>query len=257
MKNREPDCNSLVEGYLKWLRSNMTSCKIGEACEITTPFLDRHNDYVQFYVQPENGQFRLTDDGNTIRDLELSGVDFASAKRARILEVALNGFGITRNGDELTVQARVDELPLKQHALLQAILSVNDMFMTARPLVQTLFQEDVEQFLRLNKVRFTAEIQFVGHSRLPHKFDFVVPASERSPERIIKAINRPNREGITSLLFAWSDTKQVRPIDSMAYAFINDEERKPSSSLLAALKEYEVIPVPWTHRDEYVDQLAA
>lgn len=257
MSSRTLDCNTLVEGYLKWLRSNITACRVGEACEITTPFLDRHNDFVQFYVQPDNGRFRLTDDGNTIRDLELGGVDLSSAKRNRLLEVALNGFGVTKQGDELTVEARADELPQKQHALLQAILSVNDMFMTARPLVETLFLEDVEQYLRGNKVRFTANVQFVGQSHLPHNFDFVVPASDQAPERIIRAINRPTRESITSLLFAWSDTKQVRPPDSRAYAFLNDEERSPSGSLLAALREYDVVPVPWSHRGEHVNGLAA
>src|SRR4051812_7332030 len=125
------DCSSLVDGYLEWLRSNMSVCRVGEACEITTPFLDRHNDFLQFYAQPENGRFRLSDDGNTIRDLEQSGVDLTSPKRARLLEVALNGFGIARKGDELVVEARPTELPLKLHSLLQATLSVNDMFFTA------------------------------------------------------------------------------------------------------------------------------
>src|SRR5450432_2683559 len=134
------DCNELVDGYLQWLRSSISVCKVGEVCEITTPFLDRHNDFVQFYVQPEDGRFRLTDDGNTIRDLEQSGVDFSSsARRARLLTVALNGFGVRRDKDELVVEARPDELPQKQHALLQAILSVNDMFLTGKPLVETLF----------------------------------------------------------------------------------------------------------------------
>ena len=257
MSSAELDCNKVVEGYLRWLRSNMSVCKVGEACEITTPFLDRHNDFVQFYVQPDNGRFRLSDDGYTIRDLEQSGVDFSSTRRSRLLEVALNGFGVARKGDELFVEARPDELPQKQHSLLQAILSVNDMFMTARPLVETLFHEDVEQYLRSHKVRFTPNVQFIGQSHLVHNFNFVVPASDQAPERIIRAINRPTRESITSLLFAWNDTKLVRPTESKAYAFLNDEERSPSGTLLGALREYGVEPVVWTHRERFADRLAA
>jgi len=257
MSGQAFDCSELVEGYLRWLRSNISTCKVGEACEITTPFLDRHNDYVQFYVQRDNGRYRLTDDGNTIRDLELSGVDFSSAKRARILDVALNGFGVAKKGDELTVDSAADELPQKQHALLQAILAVNDMFMTARTTVATLFHEDVEQYLRANRVRFTPKVQFIGQSHLMHNFDFVVPASDEAPERIIRAINHPDRDNITSMLFAWSDTKTVRPPDSKAYAFLNDEERSPPGALLSALREYQVEPVLWSHRDEIAPRLVA
>jgi len=257
MSSAELDCNRMVESYLQWLRSNMSVCKVGDACEITTPFLDRHNDFVQFYVQRDNGRFRLSDDGYTIRDLEQSGVDFSSPRRSQLLEVALNGFGVAKKGDELFVEARFDELPQKQHALLQAILSVNDMFMTGRPLVETLFHEDVEQYLRGHKVRFTPNVQFIGQSHLMHRFDFVVPASDDAPERIIRAINRPNRESITSLLFAWSDTKQVRPANSKAYAFLNDGERAPAATLLGALREYGVVPVVWTGREEFANRLAA
>jgi hypothetical protein len=255
--NPAPDCNQLVEEYLQWLRSNISVCQVGEACEITTPFLDRHNDFVQFYVQPDGGRFRLSDDGHTIRDLEQSGVDFSGARRSKLLETALNGFGVSKKGAELTVEARPDEFPQKLHSLLQAILSVNDMFVTARPLVETLFHEDVELFLRAHRIRFTPNVQFVGQSHLNHKFDFVVPASDQAPERIVRAINRPDRDNITSLLFAWSDTKQARPPDSRAFAFLNDEEQTPSGTLLDALKEYGVEPVIWKQRDQITDQLAA
>src|SRR3989442_997413 len=131
MNATKTECQKLIDGYVRWLRSNMTAVKVGDACEITAPFVDRHNDYVQFYVQRANGRFRLTDDGHTIRDLELSGVDFSSNRRARLLAVMLNGAGVSRAGNELFVEALPPELPQKQHALLQAILAVNDMFLTA------------------------------------------------------------------------------------------------------------------------------
>lgn len=255
--SRELDCVRLVESYLEWLRSNISVCKVGEACEITTPFLDRHNDFLQFYAQPDNGHFRLTDDGNTIRDLEQSGVDLASERRIKLLETALNGFGVAKKGDELVVEAKLRELPEKLHSLLQATLVVNDMFFTAKPLVQTLFQEDVEKYLRAHGIRFTPHIQFVGQSHLVHSFDFVVPSSDNAPERIIRAINQPTRDSITSLLFAWSDTKKARPTRSQAYAFLNDDARSTSGTLRAALEEYEIVPVQWSKRERVADLLSA
>ena len=41
-----------IENYLNWLKSNMTQTRIdNNMIEITTPFLDRHNDYTQIYLK--------------------------------------------------------------------------------------------------------------------------------------------------------------------------------------------------------------
>jgi len=251
------DCKKLVDEYLAWLKSGISTKNVAGACEITAPFLDRHNDYVQFYIQRVNGRYRLSDDGQTIRDLEMSGVDLSTSKRSRFLEMILNGLGVQRNGDELVTEAADSELGLKQHALIQSILAVNDMFVTAKPFVASLFREDVESFLHSYHVRFISSVQFRGHSHFVHNFDFVVPASNKCPERIIKAINQPTRDQATSLLFAWSDTKQVRPEGSRAYAFLNDVEKNPASAVLEAFGEYDVTPVLWSEREKYSDELAA
>ena len=249
--------SELVSAYLEWLRSQITAERIGDAIEITTPFLDRHNDYLQIYVKQAEAGLLLTDDGNTIRDLESSGCDIKSQRRSSMLRLILNGFGVKHSEDELVVEATPANFPQRKHALLQAILAVNDMFMTAKRHVDQFFLEDVERFLRLHDVRFTPHIQFVGKTGFVHSFDFVVPASHQQPERIIKAINQPKRDSVTSLLFSWADTKQVRPPDSVAYAFLNDSERHPGSELRSALREYGVRDVLWHERERFAPELAA
>jgi hypothetical protein len=54
--------------------------------EITTPYLDRHNDYTQIYVRKDNGGFVLTDGGDTIQDLRASGSDLETSKRGDLLQ---------------------------------------------------------------------------------------------------------------------------------------------------------------------------
>ena len=67
------DCKTLVEAYLAWLRDRISVAEIDGVCEITTPFLDRHNDQLQIYVEREGDRLRLTDDGYVIGDLQSSG----------------------------------------------------------------------------------------------------------------------------------------------------------------------------------------
>ncbi|MGC2601526.1 MAG: DUF1828 domain-containing protein, partial [Rhodomicrobium sp.] len=57
----------LVDRYRSWLKDRTKLKSVhSDWVEITTPFLDRHNDYIQLYVKKENGGYRLTDDGHTI-----------------------------------------------------------------------------------------------------------------------------------------------------------------------------------------------
>lgn len=251
------DCQDLVDAYIEWLRQRISVEDIKGVCEITTPFLDRHNDHLQIYVKKSDGGFTLTDDGHTITDLKLSGCEFTTEKRRQILHSILNGFGVRLVEDELVVEARPDNFPQKKHNLIQAILSINDLFVMAAPMVVSIFKEDVERYLRLNEIRFTPSVNFTGRSGFVHFFDFVIPASKVKPERILRAINRPNRQNITSLIFSWTDTKEVRAPDSTAYGVLNDMEQPINPDLISALKQYEIKAFPWSRRDEHVKELAA
>ena len=50
------ECQKLIDGYVAWLRQGLTVENVGEACELTTPFLDRHNDH--FRCMPPEGTER-------------------------------------------------------------------------------------------------------------------------------------------------------------------------------------------------------
>ena len=252
------DYKILVNNYIEWLRQKIHVEDINGIYEITTPFLDRHNDHIQIYVKNENGDgLIITDDGYTIADLRLSGCELKTDKRRKLLQPILNGFGVHLIKDVLTVEARQENFPQKKHNLIQAILSINDLFAIATPIVVSIFLEEVEKFLRLNEIRFTPKVNFTGKSGFVHNFDFVIPASKAKPERILKAINQPDRSKITSLIFSWTDTKEVRAIDSSAYAILNDSEQKINFDLIGALMEYGITPVNWSNRDQYIKDLAA
>lgn len=75
------DCHQLVETYAHWLKEKVKVKKIGDVCELTTPFVDRHNDYMQIYIKATPSGVVLTDDGYIIRDLEISGLEFNTERR--------------------------------------------------------------------------------------------------------------------------------------------------------------------------------
>jgi hypothetical protein len=251
------DYDALIDRYLAWLKEKMCVQDVDGTCEITTPFLDRHNDSLQIYVKPVDAGLLLTDDGHVLRDLQLSGLEFNSERRKKELQAILNGFGVQQIGDELTVEASEEDFGRKKHNMVQAMLSVGDLASIAPAVVASLFREDVENFLRGHHIRFTPTVTFKGKSGFDHQFDFVIPESETRPERILRAITRPSRQSVTALIFSWSDTREVRPEKATAYAVLNDTDTELSHDVVGALSRYSVRPVPWSQRERYVEELAS
>jgi len=246
----------LLDDYLAWLKDKTALRQVDGWVEITTPYLDRHNDYIQIYAMKENGGYLLSDDGYTISDLEQCGCKLESPKRQELLSMTLNGFGVHLRDGALEIRASADSFASRKHNFIQAILAVNDMFYLAIPMIASLFYEDVVAWLELHEVRYTPRVKFTGKSGYDYLFEFVVPKSRKWPERIIHSMNKPSRDTAQALAFAWIDTKEVRPPDSRAYAFLNDTEQSIPAGVAEALTSYDVKPVAWSERERVTDEIA-
>lgn len=251
------EIQALLDQYMAWLKDKTTLRQVADWIEITTPYLDRHNDYLQIYATRRNHGYILTDDGYTIDDLEQSGCKLETTKRQDLLTMTLNGFGVRLNETALEIHASADNFALRKHSLIQAMLAVNDMFYLATPTVASVFYEDVVSWLDICEVRYTPKVKFTGRTGYDHLFDFVIPKSRRQPERLLRTINRPDRDAAQAVVLAWIDTKEVRPRDSQAYALLNDSEQTVPVAVSDALQSYDVTPIPWSKRDTVRDRLAA
>jgi Domain of unknown function DUF1829 len=114
----------------------------------------------------------------------------------------------------------------------------------------------VVAWLDANDIRYTTNVKFTDISGYDQHFDFAIPKSKKQPERIVQAINRPTRDSALLFINAWSDTRQVRPSESRAYAILNDEQPL-SGAVLEALRNYDIRSVVWSQRIEVVTELAA
>jgi hypothetical protein len=253
--NKE-ECQQLVEAYVEWLRRGITAETVGSACELTTPFLDRHNDHLQIYASRQNGKFMLSDDGYIVSDLQSSGLDLNTPRRKAVLETTLRGFGVHLNEGRLSIEASERNLGQRVHSLIQAMLALNDMFVLAQSRVASFFWEDVREFLDEHDVRYSPRVKLAGKTGYDHTIDFLIPRSRIMPERLVQAINAPNKTTIANYLFLVTDTRESRE-DAEAYAFLNDQDRDVGGDVIEALEAYQVHPALWSRREQFAEQLAA
>jgi hypothetical protein len=251
------ECQELVDAYVEWLRREITAEKVGDACELTTPFLDRHNDHIQIYAMRRSGKIILSDDGYILSDLRTSGLELTTPKRRAVLETTLRGLGVQLDHNRLQVEASPRNLGQRAHALVQAMLALNDMFVMAQPRVSTFFWEDVRAFLDEHRVRYSPRVKLAGRTGYDHAIDFLIPRSPVAPERLVQAINAPNKSTIGNYLFVLGDTREARGEDAAAYAFLNDRDREVGGDVIEALESYEVVAALWSERGQYAERLAA
>ena len=250
------DLQTLLDQYWDWLRDKTTLRQINDWHEITTPHLDRHNDYIQIYARKSEGGFLLTDDGYILDDLEMSGCPIDTPRRLEILATTLRGFGVDLVGGRLEVTADLTNFAVRKHNLLQAMLAVNDLFYLAQATVSSLFHEDVARWLDDCDIRYTPEVTLKGRSGYDHRFNFIIPKSRTRPERLLRTMNRPDRNIAQAVVFSCIDTRETRPEDSQTYAILNDQDHSVSGGVRDALRNYDVYPVLWSARDEVRAELA-
>ena len=245
------DIQKMINDYTDWLNSGFTAVQVGEYYELTTPYLDRYNDHMQIYVKQEsNGSYLLTDDGDIITSLASSGVSVSrSPKRKKMLEHIARNFGVSINGEALEIRATQSTYPQKKHMLLQAMMTVDDMFIAEPNNVQNFFAEDVGVFLDSNGIFYSRDFSLVGKTGSIYVYDYHIQRTKSKPERFCKAINRVNESSRNLALFNWLDTKEQRIDESQLILFLNDEKQIKDSDL-DAFHSYDVNCILWSERNE-------
>lgn len=245
--------------YLKWLDEEIVYKQVNETMytEIITPFMDNNNDSISIYYRILDNKIYLTDDGSTISNLMLNGVDINSSKRKHIFHSFIKGFGIKSKNEELYVEATNENFPYKKHILIQSIISINDMFMLSSNRISSMFIEDVEKYLDDNDVRHIPAASFNGISGLTHSFEFVIPKSKNSSERFIKTINNPTKDQSKITIFSWNDVNESRKKESKLLVFLNDKDKSVGNEVMTAFNSYNIISIPWGKRDDYLELLTS
>lgn len=252
----------LIDDYYRWLKQNTIVNELGEYLEITTPFIDRHNDCIQFYMKKtKNGEILLTDDGYVLSDLEDYGFNFNTPRRKQLLKNIMRNYHIELDENKcLVTKADEKNFPLKKHFYIQGILEINDLYTTSKSSVSSIFIEDVAEFLDQNDVFYNENVKITGQSGFDHNIDYVLPKMKKRniPERYLKVINNPNKNNTESTIFTWNDLKNIRKTDSLdniMYVILNNTNQEIKSDILNAYKSYDIKPLLWSQKNEFLKTL--
>lgn len=254
--------NTIIDSYSKWIAANMSAVQQGDSVKIITPMLNRNNDCMSIVIGDlPAGGYALTDLGETISDLELSGFLFNSEKRREKLNGVIAGFGISKTDDgELYVKAGDSDFLVKMNMMMQAMASVDDLFQINSDSVRALFYEEVGEWMDKHEIRAIEGPSFTGKSGMLHKFDYAIPGVKRGERKLVKTVNTPVENNVKNALFGWEDIEQSRT-GSTGYIFLNAANGKDGhidQTVLSACEIYGMKPIQWgVNQDDFIEELAA
>lgn len=118
-----------VVKYFSWLQEGSLVCEAdGGWWQVTTQFLDGHNDRIQIYVKQTPGGWLLCDDGQTFDSV---GSRDAWDAHGTWIDRVLRGLGVAWRENsgtyELHVSATDEDFPLRFHNILQAVIVIGNI----------------------------------------------------------------------------------------------------------------------------------
>jgi hypothetical protein len=245
------DIQKMIDDYTNWLKSEITVARFGEYYELTTPYLDRFNDYFQIYVKQElGGSMTITDDGYVINNLISSGMKFKSGtKRKIMLDRIIKNFSLRLDGNAIVATATASNFPQKKHQMVQAMLYIDDMFELSSENVKDFFIEDIETFFNSNDIFFTLDFSLLGKTGSIYTYDFHFQRTRNQSERFCRALNKVNESNRNMTIFNWIDTQEKRNHEGELIAILNDENLIDAAHI-DALESYDIKSVLFSKRQE-------
>jgi hypothetical protein len=246
--------NTSVDNYYNWLREKTFIQKdlTTDWYLINTPFIGAFNDTIEIYAQKNGSQLKLSDNGETISNLEIQGLQIQGSKRRKsLLDSILINYGVKIDNDELVIETNIDKFSQSKHNFLSAIIEINDLYVLSNHNVASIFKEDVRNYLDSHNIIFTPDFISKGSTGLEFNFDFQI--AQRDKEIVIKSFNTINKSNLPTFLFSWDDIKPVREKitkkNVTAIAIINDIDKEVKSEFLEALKSKNANFILWSEKD--------
>ena len=245
----------MMNEYFSWMKSNYKYKELDSSAEITTPFRNYLNDYIRIYVDSlPNNKFKLSEDGLTINELEMFGVDINTKTRNRIIQDVLNQFNLVLDDDEIIANVENEGFAQSKHNLIQGILKIYDLTITTKSNISNLFYDEVLDFLYDEEIIGSAKVSVSGESGIKHSIDYILPGTKSRSEKLINFANNLDFNKVTTDSYIYRDVKPNRlnknNLDSEMLIIANDIENPITSRTLTAAEHENLSILRWSDKEE-------
>jgi len=253
------DCNPLIRPAIEEAFSSGVTIREDQGdCRVTFPIERSDGDAITVWVvERRNGNYKITDEGETYGMLYLSNINLDQERRKNRVQTVQERYGLQEAKEEISVVAHQDELGKRLLDVMQAIQSISHLTYTRRQYTQTDFRADVGSFLSDLGYHFDANPDVEGESET-HRVDYSIYA--RETPTYLEALHAEDASSAKAMAqrtaYKWGDIKmknqevhQITVIDDESGEFGHDAER--------ILRTWSDELVPWSQKEQLSDAITA
>lgn len=251
----------LLDDYYRFLsKSYQVNQLEDDSREIITPFTDNIGDNITIYLsQINNGKIQLDDDGYTLNNLEMLGINLSDA-RQQIMDQVLNQYDVTLNGDILLATGDQADFSRMKLNLTSAMIKIGDLSFTQRSHVKRMFVDDVIAAFNERELGGISS-SFIGRSGVDYKFPYVVPNRPSHSMKVVDIINGISRDRMMQLAYKVNDVQQnatfeyaLQPTFMVVY---NDRVANINESASKIADDIGIVPYRFSDLDQIEKVLTA
>lgn len=142
--------DALRESVCKTFCGEISVKALPSGIAITTIFRDAASDSIACFIEQENGEWHLADDGHFLPDIVARGIDIEKGARKEFLDRILGPVGAWCDLRSLEIRTRSQRIPPPPEEILQfitALVRARDVTFWSRERVKSTFKEDAYQAL--------------------------------------------------------------------------------------------------------------
>lgn len=250
-----------IQQYFDWLTKQYSFQKIDQVIEITTPLTNNIGDNLRIYLEKNSdNHIRLSDDGTTLEDLELMGVDISTQTREDIIKNILTQYHVSldKSDNTLYIDGLRDDFPLMKFNLINAMQKINDLTFTKKSTIDNLFFEEVFDFFKKNDFRGIKNGSFSGISGVNHKINYAIPESNKSPMNLIELQNKNiTKQSIMLNGFVYNDIKQNIDYSNANFSIIYNSNSEISENVHKLAQSADISLIPWNDKEKILSLKSA
>ncbi|GAB5054397.1 DUF1828 domain-containing protein [Pediococcus parvulus] len=234
------DTEKWLDNYTKWLRKQYSVSHLEDSDEINTPFLNNINDNIRFYVsQLSEKRIQLDDDGETLNNIYMMGIDINIPQRQLLLNSILKEFGIDKFDDVLSVSGKPTKFPEMKQNLISAILRIDDLNMFKKQDISRLFFEELYSYLDKNDFGGLPKYPIEGQSGNSYKIDYAIAPNHKENKllRLLDFQNSINFNQVAIAAYKFNDISQISSNKIQPIIIYNDTEKKPPEKAINTAKD--------------------
>lgn len=230
------------------------------AVRVRTPLLYPDGDLIDLFVLERDGEYLVTDYGDTLGWLSTQSVsDDLTVNQSRLIEDVCMTLGIEQNGGQMTLHVHNHRaLADAVHRLGQAALRVADIQFTFRQHETKSISDEVDSWLKERSFNFRKRVRRSGKSGIHWTVDYEVAASVRTS--LVFVISAGTRSAVRQrsehVFASFVDLNDLRKGPS-AVDFISllDDSAVGSRDDIINLVSQVSRPIKWSERSELASLL--